>query len=190
MALITRFLAALVLFSSCTNSQENGRYPQIVDSLQLQTQYDKTKWHLYLLHCDDTPKNINGTYLFKDAKPFSAYELRFDSLVCHDDTTEYYFDFYLNDTLAINCVNFRNMKNDLDNGLIFVNGIDSPLCYTFNCKDATKSICLTESPAYFDTTTNRFAKPLQPDVVAFLNKNRQSLHPWLYSESVRRGVVK
>jgi hypothetical protein len=37
---------------------------------------------------------------------------------------------------------------------------------------------------------NRYFYPEQPDVIAYLNKNKTKLNKWFYEEAIKRGVIK
>jgi len=192
-----------------SNDKKYFKYPDIIDSLGLHKLYDNTKWQLYLLKALDTPKYFNEYayteseiqgYIFDSLVSYSNIELRLDSLSI--DSTEgvikMYFEFFLNDTLALNPVNFDN----------YLGGYEG-MEYKFNNDSDTTWLCYISKYAYFsitkecffwtknstrhtnkDTITNRYINPLQPDVIEYLNKHKHEIHPWLYNEGVKRGVIK
>lgn len=172
--------------------QEIG-YPKIVDSLGVQELYDKTKWQMYLLKCDDTPKLENDSFLFTPPKSFASLDLKFDSLWQRNDSIAFYFDFYVNDTQSVlELMNKRSLKKDFCNGMLFYKGMDSLLfCYVSNHTDVISIYWTGPVPKqYYDTTTNRTVKPLQPKVAKYINENKSELNPWFYKEAIKRGVIK
>lgn len=193
--LIILLIAVLLSCSNATNEdtskKKTNEYPVIVDSLGVQHLYDKTKWTVYIAKCTDTPKAENGQYILNPAKGFGSYELKFDSLVIRRDTLSFYFDFYENDTNVISVINYREMANSYVNGLMFYENMDSfEICYVSNHSYFIWDCIGVDSEEIYDTTTHRYLKPLQPEVIQYINDNKKDLHPWFYNEAKKRGVIK
>lgn len=184
---------------SCSNSsiseddtsKPTREYPPIVDSLEVHQLYDETKWTVYLVNCMDTPNTEDGQYILNPAQGFGSYELKFDSLVVRRDTLSFYFDFYENDTNVVSVFKYREMMGNYTNGLMFYDNMDSfAICYTFNYGSYPYWCVSTISKEIYDTTTRRDLKPLQPEVIQYINDNKKDLHPWFYNEAKKRGVIK
>lgn len=194
----------IVLFIAC-NSQEDNQlkkkepeYPHIIDSLGLQKYYDDTKWTLYLLVADKEPSYSDCSHitLFDTFVYYSSLDLKFDSIYINDTgKLMLYFQFFLNDSTPINNWKFRasvnyttGMEYDLKDSLNATQKITIRYLYK---DEAISSIGhLDMDKAYIDTTSEREINPLQPYVIEFLNNNKKTLHPWLYKEAVKRGVIK
>jgi hypothetical protein len=41
-----------------------------------------------------------------------------------------------------------------------------------------------------ETPTSRYFKPQQPDVIAYIEANRNLINPWYKNEAIRRGIIK
>lgn len=204
--IIIAIFVALSIASCNSNQKENryevsnknsnqSEYPAIVDSLDLQKLYDDTKWRMYLLVCDDTPTLRNGKYLFYPPKTFGALDLKFDSLWQRNDTVALYFDFYVNDTLSLFKIRKslypRYLKVDYYNGMMFSKKTDSlNICYVSNHGDYSWWCIGSLNPKYYDTTSVRNIKPLQPYVIKYIQENRNQLNPWFRKEVEKRGIIK
>ena len=178
-------------------------YPRIIDSLNLQELYDSTKWYLYVYHSMSNPMIID--YNDGSKTPlnynFCSLELRFHSVEVFNDTTKIYFYFYVNDSTVLNIENFSSNKlkhlrdySSLEpyiNGRMFSKYLDSKhVCYLIKGTNFGY-ICVSPLPRLpEDTVIYRIYQPLQPDVIVFINENKEKLHPWFYKEAVRRGVIK
>lgn len=206
--IISVTVSILLLSCNLTSNQNKyepkkpiSDYPEIIDSLGLHQLYDSTKWQLYLLVALDTPKYDDkydqGEHIFDSTISYAKLELRFDSLYI-DDTgcVKLYFEFYINDTQSINPWDIRGMKG-------YYNGMEYNLK---NSSDTIHFIYLDKFRSYgfgkwgyyitnksmidIDTTIIKTIYPLQPDVIEYLNKHKNEIHPWLYREGVKRGVIK
>lgn len=192
-----------------TNSSitEEGTYPDIIVKKGLQEMYDSSKWSLYLYVCTDTPKKYDLTCFFKDAKPYSSYDLRFDSLYQNKDTFICFFNFYVNDTLVLE----KEMDSDyivgLPNGIVFTK---NPNARCINYKDVTgfeisrscitkinngpaenKSLRNTPAEGNFKRTIEvKLFNPLTSYVIRFIDQNQKDLNPWFVAEAKKRGVIK
>jgi len=196
------FIAALLFAAACnSNKKENDQsrsqpyaaYPAIVESLGVQQQYDQTKWQLYLLKCDDTPRlGESGEDVLNPPRSFGSLALKFDSLWHRNDTTAFYFDFYVNDTQSLlSLAGYRYLKHGYYSGMLFYKGQDSlTVCYVSNHSSFPYDCIKSLSQKIYDTTTYKLVKPLQPEVIQYINKNKEQLHPWFYQEAKKRGVIK
>lgn len=182
MRLLPIFLGTLLFITACKNSEREkeltndlkSEYPRIVDSLGVQNLYNKTKWNLYCLYCDDTiiVKNKAGL------ETFASKELKFDTLILSGDSLEINLKFQCGE---LPCDEM--MKNDVLAGIVYRYGTDSILCYSSN---STLRYLWVQSPV---SAKSRLVDPLQPDVIKYINDNRTKLNTWFYNEAVRRGVL-
>lgn len=187
-------ILSLLLFAcKIKNSDENDsylpKYPLIIDSLKVSELFDETKWNIYLLYCMDTPRANSGTPILENRIVYGNLDLKFDSISVSIDTFRFYFDFYVNDTLALNVFTFRDLKG-YANGMMFYSNM-SPYkkCYVYNHSEWSWGCIEVDSKEIYDTITKRQLKPLQPDVIKYLNKHQQELNPWLLKEAKKRGVI-
>ena len=117
------------------------------------------------------------TYAMLDLKVFF---LRFDN-----DTGEIAYTFLLNDSLQCTV---ENTDGSSVHGFGFKKDSAVPLYYIGAGKDgkiSTRCDTLLYEEGYCPT---RIIKPLQPDVIKYIRKNRAKLNPWFHMEAVRRGV--
>lgn len=190
-------LIIIIIFSSC-NSIEIGNFTpikkeanllKIVDSIGLRSLYDSAKWQIYLLNYNDTPR-INGAPALTNVPGFATLALYLDSLGFNNDTFAFYYNFYLNDSIAINQYNFPNIDN-IDCGLMYTEKMNPfSLCIVRKYGDFLLSCTEAISKEVYDTTTLRTLKPLQPEVITYINDNKQILNKWFYNEALKKGVIK
>ncbi|MBX9448837.1 MAG: hypothetical protein KL787_03600 [Taibaiella sp.] len=171
----------------------NDVYPKIIDSLQLRELYDSTRWYLYLLHTGEKPIMLDSE---SDKKiqlnvTFNSLELRFDTLEVFKDTLKLYFCFYVNDTLALDMENFYGLEEPI-NGRMYFDSKDPYFCYMRKGSSIEYSCTKLESrnSVTIDKQYNRRINPLQPEIIQYINKHKDELHPWFYREAVKRGVIK
>lgn len=154
------------------------KYPPIIDSLGFQALYDKTKWTLYCIYSDDTCL-VKNNFPVTEGKTFGSLDLKFEELRQQNDTIEFSFCFYINDTLRYDITTMKNPKR-LATGIGYRKGNDSILFY----------ISETTMRYFWEKGLNsRYANPLQPEVIAYIRKNKESLNPWFKEEATRKGFL-
>jgi hypothetical protein len=155
-----------------------GKYPFLIDSFGLQSLYDKAKWTLYCIYCDDTCR-IKEQYSFVPDRTFGTLDLRFSEIRQHNDTIEMDFYFYINDTTRYDISKMENFKG-FASGVGYKNGSDSILFYTSQT-----------TMRYFwkKGETSRYAKPLQPEVIDYIRSNKDKLNHWFREEAIRKGII-
>lgn len=189
-------VSIILLTQACRNNEpiksvNVNQYPQIIDSQHLENWYDSTKWYLYTYYCLDTPDVYAGNGQTQNIvnKPYSSLDLRFDSLTVKNDSFFFYFNFYNDiDKKIINYSNYREWSGTV-NGLMFSpKNPDTILCLV-----RSNSSMPLESISYpkqvYDTTSYKKVKPLQPDVIRFINKNKNTLNSWFLEQAKKRGVL-
>ncbi len=173
----------LIFFCGCQNSAKSrefikkNEYPDTISKLGIQKMYDNIKWNIYCIFCD---KKIIFDLEISDTPSVASLDLRFKGLERRKDTFELYYSFYYKDTLECRNSNIREPGN-LVSGAAFTKEKDSILYYT------STSIL---GRFWQIGATSRYSNPLQPDVISFIQENKNKLHPWFLSEAKKRGVVK
>jgi hypothetical protein len=152
-------------------------YPGQIKKLNLEALFDKTKWTIYCIYCDDTVKFEKSTGI-TDIITFASLDLRFDTIHQFNDTTEIILSFYFRDTIKCEFGTVRNLG--LVTGVGFIKGYDSIYYYT------TSS---TMRRFWVKGSSSRYTNPLQPEVVEYIKINKEKLHPWFYSEAKKRGLL-
>lgn len=152
------------------------QYKRLIDSLGLQNLYDKTKWALYCLHCDSVVRFKSESNI-SDTLTYASLDLRIDTMMITGDSTEIDFRFY-----------YKNIPCDLDivsnvpwSGVWYVR-TDSVKCYS----------SLDERVRYYcpGDPDSRYLNLSHPDVIKYINANKEKLHPWFLHEAERRGLIK
>jgi len=176
-------LITLLLLWSCNDrptirpiSKTEAIYPLSIVQSGLESKYDKTKWYLYCIYCDDTCKFTRETGIKKTA-PFSSMELKFDTVTQYNDTIEISFNFYYQDSIKCDA---STIRNSVASGAGFKKGSDSIYYFT---STSTMQRFWTNDPY------SRFVNPLQPDMIRYLKAKKLQLHPWFYAEAQKRGIV-
>jgi hypothetical protein len=154
-------------------------YPKTITDLGIESWYDKSKWALYCMYCDDTVKFEPNTKI-KELVTFASLDLRLDGVKQFNDTTELRFYFYYNDTLKCDYKIFKNLL--IATGTGFIKGSDSIRYYT------AEGYGLTKFWEHGDQSP--IGNPLQPEVINFINNNKDKLNSWFRNEAIRRGVLK
>jgi hypothetical protein len=155
-----------------------NKYPQKIIDLKLEKQYDKTKWLLYCIHCDEIYK-FEKTKNIVDTISFGKISLKFDTVEQFNDTTEIYFDFFYRDTEKCDLSLIYNIEHDI--GAAFFGKSDSIIYYvrrgTMNIHRATGK-------------RSRHQFPLQPEVLQYIKFNKNNIDPWFKEEAILRGIIK
>lgn len=172
------FLILLLFNFICCNINKE-EYPKEVKEIKVEKLYDKTKWALYCIHCDelcifDKSKGIH------DSITFGSLPLKLKEVYRHNDTTDFYFYFYYNDSLKCDYTLINNEKIDL--GAAYFKGNDSIIYYNE----------LSWANIYIPgrDPRSRYIKQLQPEVIGYIKRNRETLNPWFRGEAIKRGIIK
>ena len=157
------------------------RYELTIDSLGLRNLYDKTKWIMYCIHCDDTLQFWPETKIMEKVT-FAQLPLQFDYLEMRGDTIEFNFFFrYKNDLLSSN----RLIRNSIICGAVYKKGSDRILMYS---KASTARYVRHTCPDGVDCH-DRYIDPLQPEVIRYIKAHKEQLDPWFYTQSEKRGIL-
>jgi hypothetical protein len=161
---------------SANDTENNFKYPRVIDSLNMREMYDQDKWAMYCLYCDDT------CYMERDKdepRLFSTLDLRLKEVRQFNDTVEMDFNFYIHDTLRCKIAADGN-RFYIKDGVGYRRGSDSIIYYTSS----------TTMKRFWERgLKSRYANPLQPDVVTFIKDNKEKLNPWFREEAKKRGVL-
>jgi hypothetical protein len=155
------------------------KYPKIIDSLGVQGLYDKTKWVLYCIYCDDTCVLKKGFSSTGGIKTFGELDLRFTELRQVGDTVELDFRFY-NDTIRCDIASLMDYKK-IATGVGYKKNSDSILYYT----SSTTMHSFWEKGPH-----SRYETPLQPEVISYIMNHKESLNPWFLEEAKRKKIIK
>lgn len=159
---------AALLKTNFYDSIENKNL-KLLDSLKLTQWNDSAKWRLYTLHCDDTTKQD------KDNLPISSLQLKLTYVSILHDTLDLLYSFMANDSTPIKKYSGEEHITD---GL------------QFKTSDG-KVIGLIRGDAIVKESgvKSRYENPLQPEVIAFIKKNKVKLNPWFREEAKRRKII-
>jgi hypothetical protein len=157
--------------------EHEGTYPKQINTKDLQMKYDKVRWAMYCIYCDDTCRFLKETGI-KDSVTFASLDFRLEKLQQFNDTTEVYFYFYKD---SIKC-DFRVIKNiELAIGAGYKKGDDNISYY----------ISPTTMRYFWEKGTySRYENPLQPEVITYINNNKSKLNRWFFNEAKRKGIIK
>lgn len=179
------FIAILIVVVNCNSSQheekatgnkdkEIATYPLQVENAGIKELYDSAKWYLYTWNCDELYKPKSNSSL---SKPFGELELRFDNLVIRNDTLILVFNFIDKEQSIL-----PSMMKDYKQ---LVTGVG----YDTRTK---KKIFMLSSNVTITNKGNpqsRYENPLQPEVKAYIKKNRDKLNSWFREEAKRRKII-
>lgn len=183
------YVSISILFIQChsNKSVESISYPDVIIDEGLVEQYNMSKWYLYCILCDIELKRIeikDDQYaLMEDDSPatYGMLDLRFDTLMMKQDTIEMKFYFYQNS----NKVDFSYVDNPPFSGTVFANNRDS---ITNFLTDGIYSYIWHRCDNY-ELCDSRLVKPLQPDVIKYIQDNEEVINPWFRAEAVKQGVI-
>ena len=156
--------------------EHEDAYPTQVRTKNLQEKYDKVKWALYCIYCDDTCRFIKDTGI-RDSLTFASLDLRFDRVQQFSDTTEMYFYFY-KDSIKCNLSVIDN--NEIAIGAGFKNGNEN---ISYYISPTTMRYFWKKGPH------SRYENPLQPEVITFIKNNNGKLDKWFLNEAKRKGIT-
>jgi len=153
-------------------------YPTAVADDWSKRMYDKTRWALYCIYCDDTCR-WQKTSGIRDTVTFGGLELRFDRMETLKDTVEFYFNFYFHDSVKCDANRIGNYYA-IVRGMGFRRSADTMLYYIF---PSTMRYFRQKGPE------SRYDQPLQPAVREYIQKNQERLNGWFRAEARKRGVL-
>lgn len=187
------FLIFLISCHEALNKQEKDKtvvavgknesvYPHIIDSLSLDSLYDRAKWYIYCIHCDDTLKWHPN--FFKKTITLGMLPLVLDTIERRSDTLEMDFAFRLPETATMLGLDIGNI---LGFGVVYKKGSDSILMFSqasvaryswgYSCDD-------------FKSCQDRHVVPLQPEVIRYIKQNGSNIDSWFYKKAVDKKVLK
>ena len=152
-------------------------YPKEINNSNLKIFFDETRWAMYCIHCQDTCNFLKKDISKEDAL-FGYLDLRFEKTTHFSDTTELSFCFY-KDSLRCDVTTISTLGG-LTYGAAFKGTRDSIIYYLLNS---------TIRRFMGFGIKNRYANPLQPEVIAFIKSNQDKLNPWFKAEAKRRKVI-
>jgi hypothetical protein len=191
-----KYLLLLLVFSACRNqnpkdenqissikevNSKGNEYPRIVDSLKITDLYDSARWIIYCMNCDDTCLSQNKNQL-KKVITVGETELVNGGIKLYNDTIDFTFKYYM-DTSEVKLTEWG------------YNYAGKGVQYKLSKKRLLSVIGYTTA-VYMHVygiqkdTNNRMFVPLQPEVIKYINENKNKLNPWFYNEAKRRGVIK
>jgi hypothetical protein len=156
-------------------------FPEEITRLNLQRQYDNTRWALYCIHCDQSVQFL-PTSSIHEQLTFGELPIKFDHLEVRGDTVEIDCYFYYKDRP----LNVRIIRREPYWGAVFVNNPDSIVLYS-----STSSLRYEYRKCLDPTVPCRYREvnPLQPEVVDYIKKNKGKIDPWFRNEAIKRGVI-
>jgi hypothetical protein len=183
------FVCALIWLFACNQPHQQHNtikssvkeevYPKDIRDKNLDSLYDKSKWLIYCIHCDEYCKFYKKLNIL-DTPQFGTLDLRFNKVENFSDTTELSFYFYYKDSIKCN-VNTVYNYGELTYGVAFKgNNKDSAIYYLSET---------TINRFYKGGLSSRYENPLQPEVIAFMKSNKDKLNPWFREEAKRRKII-
>jgi hypothetical protein len=179
-----KLLLAILSISivSCKNGHVKNKplnvgNPRIIDSLGLNKYYDNARWLMYCKYCDEKVVCLNDSITLGEAT-IVGNEVHLVS----KDTLELGFDFISKDSAS--CIGHYDKEQAII-GVAY--NIENDSLIYFLGAGVTKRF-----KVWCDTIpcNNRLVLPLQPEVIAYIKKNRDKLDPWFRDEAIKRGVIK
>lgn len=170
------FLSPVIGFAGDKN------YPVEIVALHLQDKYDEAKWLLYCIHSDDKLKYWDSKTVSE--KTFGELPLKFDMLEILSDSVAINFRFYDKGVE----LNGSVIENYLLWGVVFKAESNKTLCYTTT--GGFKYLMNYCSKVPDEKCNLREVNPLQPEVINYIQTNKDKNNPWFRQEAIRRGVIK
>jgi len=181
------FLIGFLTILACNSKQRSDKvpenkaqdsglfvYPQEVKNAHVEGTYDSAKWYLYTWSCDKLYKPKNDTFI---SKPFGELELRFDNLFFKHDTLIIGFNFMDRDEPIL-----PSMMRDY---IQIVEGVGFDTTTKKKIFMASAQVTFVHS----GNPNDRYANPLQPEVITFIKKDKDKLYPWFREEAKRRKII-
>jgi hypothetical protein len=139
--------------------------------------YNQAKWIMYCIHCDEVTR-WRPQYFYLPSVPVGTLDLRFRGASEKGDTVEIYCMFYYHDSIPCNA-------NTLTNYFDLLNGIG------FDKKSVKKLYFIRDNAMFVSLGKNmRYINELQPEVIEYIQKNRNELNPWFRDEAIRKGILR
>lgn len=179
-------LIGLALFG-CNSNEQNPRqkeveiksdkcfvYPSVVDSLRIKDLYDSARWLVYTLQCDQKylPKKDSSRSI-----TFGELPLDFQYTGLKHDTLEIIFEFMDNGQIILSSMTRDNKKTSTGVG--------------FDIKTRTKIYMIFDGGTVtYKGGTNRYVKPLQPEVESYIKFNWDKLNDCFRKLAEKKGIKK
>lgn len=164
---------------STTVAEKIIDYPQIIDSLGFRSKYDKTKWFLYCRYCDEKVRFTKQSKINDTSVTFASLHLKFDTLILQNGMCEINFRFYYKNLLC----NYNLIENKLLWGCVFK--VDSDSIIKFSGRSNARYFQFESGRP----ETSRFQNLAHPDVIKYINANKEKLTPWFREEAIKRGLL-
>lgn len=172
--------SAFFLVVGCNSSNEKGSTATPKQSLNSESILEDTlirnlKFDIYCLYA-------NTKFAFKtDSAHLIEYnecDLIVDTASRNNDTLKMRIRFYYNG-LLVNPSNTNHRGTRMFASLLYDLKRNKIIMYITD-----------ENLGFFETSPkSRLYKPLQPDVIKFMQYNQAIIHPWLRKEAIRRGIL-
>jgi hypothetical protein len=190
-------LAAIVSLISCKSPSSNeekttaslhkdnvqNEYPKLIDSMGIKDLYDSARWLTYCINCDDTCAFNEESHIKDTIVTFGELDLLDRGTKLYSkDTIDITFKILM-DTIE---ASFREKRPSSAS-----NGVQ----YKISDKTLLSVIEYHDLPYHGvygipRRENERMFAPLQPEVIKYINVNKNKLNPWFYNEAKRRGVIK
>lgn len=181
----------LLLSTSCTNAEERvtesyeNNYPDIIVQENAEELYDDFIWMIYCMKCDRAVPYLNDVLGITDSSDKITYgmlPLKFVDYAKYPSIYGDYmeFHFYHNGKSIYDYHEFApsyiaGVFNEQNDSLMFL-ASSTHLSKLRTCEDTLNC-------------TYREVKPLQPDVITYIQNNKNKLAPWFRNEAIKRGVI-
>lgn len=186
-------------------------YPIAITNEGLEAYYDSTKWSLYLFMLTDTPQifsaSIDSTL---HVKPFSFFQLEYDTMERKADTIKIFFNFKPLDKLGVVTtvrggvvVRTKVLTKDPDfeqyewphtGELRNISGYrrsDSSKIASWIIKlGRPLTLREQENVRFYLLEYNQLFHLLSPEKIEFLNAHKNEIDPWLLYQAKKRGLIR
>jgi hypothetical protein len=157
-------------------------YPAVIDSLNIRDLYDSARWLTYCINCDDTCFFHKQDHVKDTLVTFGELKIvNYDTKLYNNDTIDISFKFLM-DTIRAYPSDANSRASLGAQYKISTKNLLTTIEYT-----TLKYRLLFGMPKI---KKNRAFFPLQPEVVKYINNNKDKLNPWFHDEAKRRGVIK
>lgn len=181
----------LLLSISCTNAEERvaesyeNNYPDIIVQEHAEELYDDLKWRLYCIRCDIEVPHLNELINIKDSTDRITFgmlplKLNYYGIAPTLPGKKMSFTFYYHDKPL---GEYSELTNGYMGG-VFDEEKDSLMYISTSTNYYKLNSCI-------DTLDCRYrdVKPLQPEVITYIQNNKNKLAPWFRNEAIKRGVI-
>lgn len=172
----------IALCIKCTNNvEEKNKISEIKEDNPaeiinhgLVKQFNQAKWFLYCIHCDEVCA-FNKRTGIADVKTFGELPLKFEGVNNYHDTAEIAVSFFYQ---QFKCDNLLLDNESITYGAAFKDGSDSIIYF------------LKAPGRYWSTVkSSRYANPLQPEVIRYIQQNKHKINPWFRKEAEKKGII-